>query len=784
MDRWLFGVLTGVLITSGFTKLMPLWQYYLGTTSLLVLLYCYLKPNVQPQQRTIYLILGGLFCGIGWGSGNAYLSFSQDFNDQLWQQKHKIEVIVKDIPRHTDSGIERLQFSADIVRFNEQARNGPQLQVLWYQPGAQIKPRLGERWRLWVKLKPPQGLRNQGSRLYHRYLLRHQLRGVATVQSGRRLLGHSSIRQRTFDAIGDPLRIHPLGGVLMAISLGERHYLNHAVNAVFQRTGLAHLIAISGLHLTLVGGFAAAVAQGLIKLLWARRRASREQVPARLIALWVGLGVAFLYAWFTGFAIATVRALVMWLVVVLHYTWVVRSSPSRVLLRAVVVVLIIDPLAWLDAGFWLSVVAVAVIVLMNWRWRSPQGRFRAIKSLWRLEWILTLLMLPLMLWLFHGAAVLAPLTNLVVVPLVTVWVLPLALLGAAAFSFNWSALGHGFWHLAEWPLTLIWPALEAAVEQPWHWLSHDWRGYAMVALLFWGLLQLPINRRGKRVLAGALVAVLVGVQIWQQQLGSKQLIMHVVDVGQGTAVVLEREGAALLVDTGIQFHDQGSVATSTILPLLEKRQLKPEIGFITHQDRDHIGGKADLTKAYPQLLWFGAALPEPKLKAKLESKGKRSTGCRYGQRGQWRGVHWRVLHPQVAVPHDENNRSCVLLMQFGALRMLFPGDAERLAEATLVGRHEQDIQADILLVPHHGSQTSSTEVFLKAVKPSLAIFSRARNSRYGFPHEAVVARYQKLGIFTADTARSGQLQVISDGKQWRLAQPYAAFNRAWYDRDN
>lgn len=768
MDRWLFGMLAGILLSTGFTKLMALWQWFGYAT--LVVIFAVFAARYRSARGTYLqstcILMGGIFCGICWGAGNAYLTFYKDLTADNWYRTQPVEITIDRLPEFQSGAVPRWQLSGRLNRLNyKDLPQPPRILLHWYNPSNNARPKLGERWRFLVRLKPPQGLRNEGSSSYHRYLVRHKIRALATVHYGRRLESASSVRQQMWDKLADFRNQIPFSGVLAAITLGQRQWLTSDQQEVYRETGLAHLIAISGLHLTLVGGGTAYLWYRLRSFLVARSRSRREGRSYWLQAIWVGWLIAFSYAWLSGFAISTVRALVMWLVVVLQRSLHWRVAPARTLLRAVLLVLMVDPLAWLDAGFWLSVSAVAAIVMLNWRWLPPRGQLASLRSLWRLELWLSLGMLPMMLWLFQGISVAAPVTNLIMVPVFSFWVLPLSLLGVAAVGVGANELGGWLWRASALGLELSWPTLQGLTEQGWQWLSTEHSWWLLLALAVAGCYLVPLGHRQRTGLAAAVAALSTVVWLWLELSRSHLLILHTLDVGQGTAVVIERRGRALLIDTGLRYGADFSSAERVIIPMLRHRQLRPELAFVSHTDADHAGGQAALQQAYPNMKWLGVG-GEP---------------CVATMQGSWQDVSWQVLHPQRETRHDQNNDSCVLLLKYRHLRILLPGDAERLAEATLVGRHGGQINADILLIPHHGSRTSSTSVFLQTVSPSLAIFSRAVQNRYGFPHPEVSQRYEKLGIATADTAVGGQLQVVSDGVRWWLQQPRAAQNGRWYD---
>ncbi|MDX1706405.1 DNA internalization-related competence protein ComEC/Rec2 [Pseudidiomarina sp.] len=759
MDRWLCAFLSGFALSFCFSSHLLIWQWLAG--ALLIAVCGYLAMRKVPLMGVTLLIL----CGIGWGSGNAYFAQNWVLDQALAGTPLTVRVEITRLP-HLAEGFWRIEGRL-LSLADEQLPTTPGIRLNWYDPpevtGQRI-PQAGELWSFNVRLRHPQGPRNEGGFLYHRYLLANGIRTLGSVQQGAYAGGEPTVRQQLFNRLLKQLGSLPQGGVLTALLMGERQRLSDSQWFVFQRTGLAHLIAISGLHLSLVAG-AAIILLNYPNRLFARRRSRRDRINNVIWCWWGALLLACGYAWLAGFGTATLRALSMFAVLFLHKKFAFYTPPARVLLRAVLVVILIEPMAPLQPGFWLSVTAVAAILLMNWRWRPLAGHFRALRMLWRLELMLTLALSPLTLIWFGGLPLMAPVTNLVLVPVFSLWILPLALIGLAILLLGGDSLASGIWWLAGLPLNTSWPVLAWLAEQPWQWLGIETT--PPLALLMAGLLALlwPWNWRYRAVALSASL-VLAGV-IFQLRHNDSQMYLHVLDVEQGSALVVERQGRALLIDTGASWPQGGDMAERVVLPFLRYRRLQPELAFISHADLDHRGGAATIKSHYSRVRWFGSG---------------EGFSCSAGQTGNWRGVHWQVLHPRREGNNRGNNNSCVLLLRYGQLRILVPGDIERRAEYDLLARLAP-VRAEVLVLAHHGSNSSSGDYFLRAVGPSVAIASRGRNNPYRLVHPSVRERLDRLSIPLLDTAIGGQVSLISDGRRWQVWQPLAATTAAWFDAD-
>ena len=763
MDRWLCAALFGYSLSFMFSKRLVVEQWLLLTLGI-GLLGIFAIWWRATTQRTLLFLLGCVLCGIAWGTGNAYLHFERQLPPQLLRQNVTVTVDIQEI---TQVGLQFWRVQGGLVSVNgELLKAKPTVRLNWYEPPEQLgAPAAGTRWQFTARLKAPQGVRNDGGFLYHRYLVSRQIHALGSIRDGHYVSGKPNIRQQLFTRL-QQLQPHlQQFGVLLALMMGERQALTAEQWQIYQRTGLAHLIAISGLHLSLVAGGVLFISQ-FVSRYRARSRSRREQLNSWQLGVLFALIVAFLYAAMAGFATATLRAFAMIAVVIVHKRYAVHTPMSRVLLRAVGLVVLIEPYAWLQPGFWLSVTAVATIALMNWRWAPIQGRWRALRALWRLELVLTLLMWPLTVSLFGGLPLLAPLTNLVVVPVVAFWVLPLSLLAMLAALLNSVLVSHWLLRFAELPLNYLEPVLNYIADAKWQWLASSHSGPVVLIGVLVVVWLWPWARRWKVVGSAAVLMTLLVVQ--QLNLQRRHIALHILDVDQGSAIVLQHGTYAMLIDTGANWELGGNMTERVVLPFMQHHRLIPQLAFVSHTDNDHNGGVSTLKTRFPHLRWFGSGTGSP---------------CVAGQSGNWHKVRWQVLHPREVTANAHNDDSCVLLLTIDGTRVLIPGDISKRAERQLLA-HAATVQADILLLAHHGSNSSSEHYFLQHVAPRFGIASRGRNNAYGMVAEPVKQRLIELQIPLFDTALGGQLSVTFRNGDFEIMQPWAAQHGAWFDADN
>ncbi|MCY4744046.1 DNA internalization-related competence protein ComEC/Rec2 [Pelomonas sp. UHG3] len=649
----------------------------------------------------------------------------------------------------------------------------PRLMLLSYaSPGmADRPPGAGERWRLTARLKRAHGLANPGGFDAELWLFEQGLRASGVVRSGERLAaapaGHlDAARQRLRAAIQAEVADPGMAGVLAALSLGDQNAITHADWALLRDTGVAHVFSISGLHVTMFAWLASAVAGAL----WRRSGRLCLAWPAPTAARWAGVLAALGYALFSGWGVPAQRTVLMLAGVAGLQSLGLRWPWPLVLLAAAVVVTAVDPWALVQPGFWLSFGAVALLMAAGER-RAEGWRARLQAAL-RTQAVATVGLAPLSLVCFAQLSAVGLLANLVAIPVISFLITPLALLGG---------LAPPLWALAAWITQglMAWLQLLVALPGAVWWLPAAPPWAQALALLGAGLVVLRLPWR-LRLVGLALLVPLLWPAVPRPPPGEFELLAA--DVGQGNAVLVRTAGRTLLFDTGPAYSPGADAGERVLLPLLRRlgvRQL--DLLMLSHRDTDHVGGAATLMQALPVAELRSSLAPDHPLQRPPAAARR----CEAGQGWVWDGVRFELLHPR---PQDfdaglkPNDLSCVLrITAASGRRALLLGDLEAGQERALVQR-EAELRADVMLVPHHGSKTSSSEPLLAAVQPSVALVQAAYRSRFGHPAPAVLARYQAAGIAVVESATCGAWRWQSDvppaaGQCERERRP-----RYWQDR--
>ncbi|TDP38253.1 competence protein ComEC [Idiomarina aquatica] len=710
--------------------------------------------TMLPPARFVATAIVALFCGIGVVTANlnSYAERSAQLTDLEGAQQVTVRVV--EIPRHYPH---YTRFVAELIDGDEEnSLPHGKLLLSWYGDRAK-QVGLGQTWRFTVSLKRFKNYWNEGSRDYLAAMQRQNIIARGSVKTSELIANASNIRARlvrTFNALDSP---H--AGVLAALAIGVRELLSEQQRNQWQSAGLMHALAISGLHLSLVGWAGLILGRvGVSRLLpIIRPGMALEQQSVQALSWLLALLIAAAYAWLADFSIATVRALIMFAVVVLHRLVAVHVTPAQLLLRTVALLLLVDPLALLDAGFWLSVTALFTILTTLWRWRHRPQSSKTL-ALLRLQCMFLLVMAPLSLHWFGGVSLVAPLTNLILLPVISLWMLPLTLIGTVAEISFAHQFADNLWYLATLPLSLAEPLLKVITQWSWSWWQPPIELPVYVLFLLLVLVLLPLSSRLlKLVLLTTLPLTLLA--FYQSRTRGESLFVHVLDVGQAQAVVVERQGRAWLIDTGNSYGSGYSLAATVIEPFLQYRQLQLEGIWVSHSDRDHSGGLAYLKQHYSQVSRFGALTRQP---------------CEQGMQGRWNDIQWQVLWPRRdhAITKS-NDQSCVMVLQYKNFRLLLPGDIEFAAERK-IAESLGFPAVDVLVAAHHGSKTSSGWLMLKQTRPSLILMSNGEHKGFNFPHRYTVSRFNHMQRPWFNSKDVGQMTVVSDGSRWRLRLPFAA----------
>ncbi|UUX95162.1 DNA internalization-related competence protein ComEC/Rec2 [Aquabacterium sp. J223] len=667
---------------------------------------------------------------------------------------------VATLPRQGPDGV-RFAFAVDQARdaAGRPVALPPRLWLGWWRgwhddtalDDPQAPLAAGQRWRFTVRLKRPHGTLNPQGFDRELWLFENGLGATGHVRSAgahpaRRLSGDAFMpveraRQALRDAIARQVPDPRLAGVVAALAIGDQAAIDREDWEVFRSTGVAHLVAISGLHITLLAWLAAAA----IGRAWRCSATLCLGWPAPVAARWGGVGCALAYALLAGWGVPAQRTVLM-LAVAALLAQAARDWPGPlVLLAAGLAVVGLDPWALLQPGFWLSFAAVGLLMLGNAEAataRSPSRLHavgRVVRHGLRTQVVATLGLAPLTLLFFQQVSVVGFVANLVAIPLVTLVITPLALAGALwAPLWSLAALGvQGLLALLQ-PLA-AWPAAALSVPAAPAWAQALGLLAAVVALLPW-----PWRLRG---LALPLVLPLAWPLPPRPPPGTFEL--QAADVGQGGAVLVTTARHRLLYDAGPQYGREGDAGQRVLLPLLRATgPARLDALVVSHRDSDHAGGAASVMAALP------VAVLHSSLEAghALRDRAPVHRPCVAGEGWTWDGVHFDWLHPAAddlarAGPATRPNvLSCVLRIRGAQRSALLPGDVEAPQEAALLQRDRAAPAADVLLVAHHGSRSSSTDAWLDAVAPSLAIAQVGYRNRFGHPAPVVVDRFAARGI--------------------------------------
>ncbi len=620
-------------------------------------------------------------------------------------------------------------------------------------------------WQLLVRLKPPNGYLNATGFDYEKWLYGQQFKATGYILNSTQNyllsteIGIDTYRQSIREYFIQHLDDDVILGSAIALTLGDKSQLGAKQQQLLAENGLSHLMAISGLHIGLsaIPGFIFA------GLLW--RRVRYLQRFSRIQFQWVVCILPALgYTALSGFGLPAWRALVMLLVFAgAHLTRQSISTHSRFSL-ALWFILLSQPLAPLQISFWLSFCATGILIFLSQLYQ-PKNQFN---SLVQLQSQLFVLLLPIQLFLFGTVSLLSPLLNFIAIPFVSFLLLPLLLLLVFFILLSIPGVEFLLW-MTEQLLTIFWKALTFIGPFSEH-LQFSSTEITIWHLLCYPLLLLLLLTFQLRVKI-TIISTLMLLMVEQKQ--PELFRMMTLDVGQGLAVSVDYHNKHLIYDTAYGSEDF-SVAEMTILPWLKSIAVSSvDLLVIGHNDADHAGGARLLMNALKiKELVTG---PDVKVPEGTFYLPQTINSCKLGQQWKWGELIISVLSPETGNRHlkEGNDTSCVLLFEINGKRILLTGDIEAGAEDQLL-KNYPDLAADILLIPHHGSKTSSTEAFVEQVNPKVGIISSGYLNRFNLPAENIIKRYQNNGVEVFNTAYSGAIELTINAqgiiviKQWRL----------------
>ena len=667
----------------------------------------------------------------------------------------------------------------DQLRILARPYNAPHLpdrvRLNWYDAAA--SPQIGECWSLRVRLRRPRGLSNPDGFDYEGWLFRNGIGATGYVREGARLdncppaAALHVLRRHIANRLAGILPGDAAAAVVLAITVGARHRIGVDDWRRYALSGTSHLMAISGMHIGLAAGAAYAMA-------WAVLAGLRRRGNHRLAAALVALTVAAAYAALSGFAVPARRALTMLALAMCAIVFRKSASPGHLFGIAILTIAATAPLDVLSPGFQLSFAAVAVLLYLARRrqaasgWSTISSALGAFRALSVLQFALLGGLLPLSAVLFGRVAWLAPAVNLAVLPVFNIITVPSALLGLL-FDGPLSTIGDGLLWLAWRSTSLILQIVNFSAGLPGAHAAVPalQRMALLVACLPVLWVVLPVAWPGRRV---AWIAIAATVLHAPARPADGCVDIHTLDVGQGLASVVVSRQHTLVFDTGPAFRSNTDASRLVLTPFLRSLGVRRiDLLVISHADLDHAGGARSLLDAWSiGAVLAGEAIPRT---------AQQTLSCVRGQLWQWDGVAFRILHPATH-PTEGNNASCVVDIQTGEYRALLTGDIEARSERRLL-RAELISPTDLVLMPHHGSATSSSDRFVRAVSPVAAIASAGFANRWQMPRDAVVERWQAQGATTYNTAVDGAVsfRLCADSGLQLLQRARHAQRKVWHD---
>lgn len=692
--------------------------------------------------------------GFVWAAGYAHVLLNQQLPKALEAQPILLQGMIVGLP-DIQRDATRFTFVVSNVVEGHHIQPIPvkKIRLSWYRRSVALKS--GEQWQLMLKLKRPHGTANPYGFDFEKWLFQERINATGYVKDSeynRRIkpanrwrlsYWRESVRSYLESALEDSEHL----GVIKALVLGDRSGINAEQWDVFRRTGTSHLVAISGLHIGLV----TALVFGFIK--WITLSFSFTRISPIRLAIIAGLFAAVCYAALAGFSIPTRRALLMISVVMGAMYWQRHYTPSRVICVALWLVLLFDPLAVLSAGFWLSFGAVGIISYgLVGRLSQPRFIIQLIKT----QFIVALGLLPFVAYFFQQVSLVAPLANVFAVPLVSLLLIPLLLMGLVLALFN-NVIGGYALQAVEVVFDVLWLFLESLSDfrfAQWELASIPlWS--ACVAMLGVWILLMPKNNVFKPLATLLFLPLLFPRSDLLLQHSEFDVVM--LDVGQGLSLVVHTQKHVLVFDTGAKYNERSDMASSVVIPYLKGKHVrKIDKLVISHGDNDHAGGVDTLLRKI-NVNKLSTSIPE---KFFAQQSRVKVVACMGGTSWNWDGVDFEYLHPSKYKIFTGNNGSCVLRVSSKNGSVLLTGDIEKSAEQSLLRYQSASLKADVVIAPHHGSSTSSSMQFIEAIAADYVLYPTGYLNRYGFPKPDVVRRYQKISSKQFSSAESGALTLL------------------------
>ncbi len=768
--------LTGIITLSFQSQLPPV-----GIILSLVLL----TPLLLLKKQLIVLFFW-YCCGFIWATVIAHQFLNTKLPTQLEGQDIVVTGVISSIPKQ-NSRRTNFEFTLSSVSLNGKDYDSPKKIILnWYGKTPKLIP--DDKWQLVVRLKKPFSVQNPGGFDYEAWIFQNNIDAKGYIrknnlnkllQSSASLFSFTRLRFKLKHEIS-LLTKSPNRAVILALLIGDKSEITAEQWQVFRKTGTSHLIAISGLHIGLIAG----LVFFLSRWLWGYYSSGAEILPSPKFAALLAIISALLYSAMAGFSLPTQRALIMLCVIMVSILIDVRAQSWNTLAIALLLVLLFSPFAVMNPGFWLSFSAVGIILYFS---KMTQNRINKLYSVlynWSvIQLVIGIGLMPLVLLFFNETSLISPVANMFIVPLFSFIIVPMVFL-AGCLLLILPFISSVLLSIVAFILTISWGFLEYLAELSF--ATFQINGLTIPAFIFLcmgiGVLLLP------RPIPAKWLSVIFFLPLFftkydKPELGSVKLTL--LDVGQGLSVVIQTHDHVLVYDTGPGYSKNFNAGKNIVIPFLKSNGINTlDMIVVSHGDNDHIGGMRSLvdTLLVKQIL---TSVPK-KVNSliKLENTILSAQYCDNEKQWNWDGVNFQFIHPQSGSMFTKNNASCVLLISTGGEdyfnSVLLTGDIEAKAEQDIVEKSTVEIRANIIIAPHHGSKTSSSQAFINKINPDYVLYAVGYQNRYRFPHDVVSNRYKQLGAIELTTSGSGAITFNISPSEIKKPELYRVSQRRFW----
>lgn len=734
------------------SKLPSTESYYYLALLLIVVVILYIFTC-----SSILRIIGFLLVGLLWSMNNAsdYLTSINDYIDKNFTIRGIVTSLNLEQDKLIKSNNSYVNF--DIQYINQHSISYPlSISLNWQN---QILPSAGEEWQLNIKTKVKHSYLNEGGFDGQRFAIANKQLLVGTIEQANRLSAKRNLRQLIVDNILPYIDIFEHGGIMLALIFGERSKITADHKAMMLKTGIAHLMAISGMHILLVVFISHRIIRGLQIFLPVR-------YISHVIPLFFGLIIAICYGWLSGFNPPTIRAILVLLFLLLLKLKKISLSPWQIINRIIALLLFFNPLMILAESFWLTCYVVICLIFIN-QWIPTQrysDRYCSyLLQLIKLQCCLSLLLLPIQFSIFNGMSASAIIANLFAIPIISFITLPAAFFMLILSIFNYFYLTIWFGVIVEQSLSLLFIILKPFTLY-WIDISHS---FYLLSGIGWCIM---LTWRSGFYHSYRISIILICICMISPFFKRPSVIWRVdmLDVGHGLAIVISKGQSAIIYDTGAKWQDS-SAAERVIIPFLIWHGLNLEGIIISHEHNDHIGGLTAIQQYYPKAWLMSSTM-----------KLSNNYNCIDGTKFIWQQLKLIVLWPQEMKPAAFNGESCVIKLSDGINSILLTGDLEKKQEKILVSTKKNILFSTILQIPHHASNSSSTYTFLAKVSPMIAIGSVSRYNPWRLPSHKALGRYKNLAIDYYLTQNSGQISIFFYSDKWVIKQMRYEIKPRWY----